>query len=353
MPQESDRSFVDQLGEKPLVRVLAYYVALAAATVLIARVRPEFLELINAQNYGVAGTAFTGTAPPSSTEVGFTHLKEIIAVTLAAVALMLPVAWICALTRSKQGYRQSLVQTLLILPVVVAGVVTIVRNSVALAFGLAGIVAAVSFRNRLEDSKDAVYIFLAIAVGVACGVQAVDLAAALSVTFTFLVVILWWTDFGRVPGALAGAPAQDRLRRALAMANRTHQFVSMVDQETLKSLGPEQLAQVANRVASRQAPFAGTLGGIEAPSQRPLRRLTVIVTDVSARGPIEEQLELHTKRWVFFSSTPAEGRGPGTFVLTYHVRPRKKIPETLLLSYLRTSAADRVREVTLEPESTA
>lgn len=352
MPQESDRSFVDQLGEKPLVRVLAYYVALAAATVLMVRVRPEFLDLLNAQNYGVAGTAFTGATPPATTEVGFTHVKEIVAVTLAAVALMLPVAWICSLTRSKQGYRQSLVQTLLILPVVVAGVVTIVRNSVALAFGLAGIVAAVSFRNRLEDSKDAVYIFLAIAVGVSCGVQAVDLAAALSVGFNLLVVILWWTDFGRVPGALAGAPAQDRLRRALALANRTHQFVSMVDQEILKSLGPEQLAQVANRVASRQAPFAGTLGNIGVSNPKALRRLNIVVSDLGARGPIEEQLELHTKRWVFLSGTPAEGKGPGTFLLAYDVRPRKKLPETLLLSYLRTSAADRVREVSLEPEST-
>lgn len=353
MPQDSDRSFVDQLGEKPLVRVLAYYVALAAATVLIARVRPDLLELINAQDYGVAGTAFTGTVLPQSAEPGITHVKEIIAVTLASVALMLPVAWICALTRSKQGYRQSLVQTLLILPVVVAGVVTIVRNSVALAFGLAGIVAAVSFRNRLEDSKDAVYIFLAIAVGVAAGVQAVDLAAALSVGFNLLVVILWWTDFGRVPGALAGAPAQDRLRRALAMANRTHQFVSMVDQEILKSLGPEQLKQVANRVASRQAPFAGTLGNIDAVNPKPLRRLNVIVTDLTVRGPIEEQLEVHAKRWVFLSGTPAEGKGPGTFLLAYDIRPRKKLPESLLLSYLRTAAAERVLEVTLEPESSA
>ena len=115
---------------------------------------------------------------------------------------------------------------------------------------------------------------------------------------------------------------------------------------------PEQLAQVANRVASRQAPFAGTLGNIGVSNPKALRRLNIVVSDLGARGPIEEQLELHTKRWVFLSGTPAEGKGPGTFLLAYDVRPRKKLPETLLLSYLRTSAADRVREVSLEPEST-
>jgi hypothetical protein len=59
---------------------------------------------------------------------------------------MRPIAWVYVLTRAKRGFQQSMVQTLLILPVVVAGVITIVKNSIALAFGLAGIVTAVSFR---------------------------------------------------------------------------------------------------------------------------------------------------------------------------------------------------------------
>ena len=73
-----------------------------------------------------------------------------------AFLLMLPVAWVYILTRQKKGYRQSVVQTLIILPIVVAGVVLLVKNSVALAFSLGGIVAAVSFRNTLRDTKDAV-----------------------------------------------------------------------------------------------------------------------------------------------------------------------------------------------------
>ncbi len=82
---------------------------------------------------------------------------------------MLPVSWVYILTRQKKGFRQSVVQTLIILPIVVAGVVLLVKNSIALAFSLGGIVAAVSFRNTLRDTKDAVYIFLAIGVGLAAG----------------------------------------------------------------------------------------------------------------------------------------------------------------------------------------
>jgi hypothetical protein len=59
------------------------------------------------------------------------------------------------------------VQLLIILPLVVAGIVVLVKDSLALAFSLAGIVAAVRFRNTLDDSKDAVYVFLATGVGLA------------------------------------------------------------------------------------------------------------------------------------------------------------------------------------------
>src|SRR5437016_14025548 len=46
---------------------------------------------------------------------------------IAAILLILPVAWVYILTRHKKGYQQSVVQTLVILPPVVAGVVTMVK----------------------------------------------------------------------------------------------------------------------------------------------------------------------------------------------------------------------------------
>ena len=130
-----------------------------------------------------------------------------------AFLLMLPVCWVYILTRQKKGYTQSVVQTLIILPIVVAGVVLLVKNSVALAFSLGGIVAAVSFRNTLRDTKDAVYIFLATGVGLAAGVQVMSAAAVMSFLFNVVILAFWYTDFGRAAvasrraagGAAAGA----------------------------------------------------------------------------------------------------------------------------------------------------
>ncbi len=71
----------------------------------------------------------------------------------SACLLMLPVTWVYVQTRRKKWFDQSVVQTLIILPLVVAGVILLVQNSTALAFSLGGIVGAVSFRNILRDTS--------------------------------------------------------------------------------------------------------------------------------------------------------------------------------------------------------
>ena len=194
---------LSRLAENPIARVVAYYILLFAATALFLDLVPQAASLI----YGgvqqstadistnIQDTLTNGTLPLFQAPPGL-PLAEVFAMA-AAFALMLPVAWIYIMTRRRKGFRQSVVQTLVILPIVVAGVVFMVKNSLALAFSLGGIVAAVSFRNTARDSKDAVYIFLATGVGFAAGVQSVDIARGVSIIYNAVVLVLWWTDFGR------------------------------------------------------------------------------------------------------------------------------------------------------------
>src|SRR5258705_1259241 len=118
---------------------------------------------------------------------------------LGGLALMCPVAWMYMKTKPKARYDSSLVQTIVVLPLVISGVVVIIRDSVALAFSLAGIVAAVRFRNTLRDTKDAVYIFLAIAIGLAAGVQALSIAFVVTIMYVVVVLVLWRFDVGTEP----------------------------------------------------------------------------------------------------------------------------------------------------------
>src|SRR5690606_33056457 len=97
-------------------------------------------------------------------------------------------------------YDPSLVQTMIVLPIVVAGVVLVVKNSLALAFALAGIVAGVRFRQKLNEPKDAVYVLLSLGLGLAAAVHALDIALALSLAFNLVVLGLWRFDYGTMTG---------------------------------------------------------------------------------------------------------------------------------------------------------
>src|SRR5207247_2431543 len=145
----------------------------------------------------------------------------------ASLLLIRPFTWIYILTRHKKGYQQSVVQTLITISPVVAGVVVMVKWSLPLAFGFAGIVAAIRFRTTLEDSKDAVYVFLATTVGLAAAVE-LPLAAVISLIFNGLILILWFTDFGRSAAPLEGGRAQKKLDRAMAQMRQTGSFVAML-----------------------------------------------------------------------------------------------------------------------------
>ncbi len=249
---------------------------------------------------------------------------------LCAALLTLPVAWIYTLTRSRRGYQQSVVQLLIILPVVVAGVVVLVKYSLALAFSLGGIAAAVRFRNSLDDSKDAVYVFLATGIGIAAAVD-LPVAMVISVVFNIIVVALWMTDFGRTPVALEGRMAERRLARAKQLA-RTGTFVARMDDEVFKNMTAEQLEGIAKRAWSRAREHNpdGTAGKL-----RPEMRLVVRMRDAARIRPVvESQLQQFTKRWTVDNVVV---RDDGMTVVEYVCLPKKNKGTDELLAQVRAS----------------
>src|SRR4029079_8689967 len=119
---------------------------------------------------------------------------------IAAIVVSLPVSWVYMAARGGEEYDQSLVNTIIVLPMVVTGIVIIVQNSLALAFSLAGIAGAVRFRNSLKSSGDALFILLSVATGLSAGIGAIELAAVVSVAFNYCFVLLWITEYGEREG---------------------------------------------------------------------------------------------------------------------------------------------------------
>ena len=117
-----------------------------------------------------------------------------------ALLTALPVSWVYMSIRHGDEYDQSLISTVLILPLVVTGIVVIVQNSLALAFALAGIAGAVRFKNSLKSSGDALFILLSVGIGLSAGIGAVELAVVMSVAFNYGFLMLWLTEYGEREG---------------------------------------------------------------------------------------------------------------------------------------------------------
>lgn len=116
---------------------------------------------------------------------------------VGALILTIPVSWAYFITSRARRIDQSFLQTIIILPVVVTGIAMIVLNSLALAFSLAGIVAAVRFRFSLSQPSDAMYIFVAIGIGLGSGIGALGVAAVISAAFVFATLIIWKLEYGK------------------------------------------------------------------------------------------------------------------------------------------------------------
>jgi len=117
---------------------------------------------------------------------------------LGAALLIVPVSWVYFITSRSKEVDQSFVQTIVILPIVVTGISMIVLNSLALAFSLAGIVAAVRFRFSLDQPSHAMYIFAAISIGLGSGIGALGVAAVISMAFVYANLIIWKLEYGKV-----------------------------------------------------------------------------------------------------------------------------------------------------------
>ena len=119
---------------------------------------------------------------------------------VGALLTALPVSWVYMSIRTGEEYDQSLISTILILPLVVTGIVIIVQNSLALAFALAGIAGAVRFKNSLKSSGDALFILISVGTGLAAGIGAVELALMMSLAFNYAFLLLWTTEYGERAG---------------------------------------------------------------------------------------------------------------------------------------------------------
>src|SRR5215475_5702525 len=101
------------------------------------------------------------------------------------------VAWVYMFTHTGLSYSRSYVNTLILMPVIVALVMLVLANNLVLAFGLMAIFAMVRFRSILRDTLDTTYVLAVIAIGLACGTLKFT-SAVIGCLATCAIMLYFW-----------------------------------------------------------------------------------------------------------------------------------------------------------------
>ncbi|MGB5624229.1 MAG: hypothetical protein WBM61_00745 [Woeseiaceae bacterium] len=220
-------------------RVSVYYLILAAAAFLLITVFPTIVDdlplggvgeisdygsgsiydleeaLLSADDEELEEIATATTrARLARSPAWLQEAISLVYVMAATLLLMLPVSWVYRAIHTDSIYDHSIDTTTLVLPAVVAGIVTVVQHSLALAFSLAGIVAGVRFRRALSDTFDTLFILASIGVGISAGVKSIEIAIVLTVFFNYAAIAV--CAFG--DGLESQYVVEEELRRKSAKA---------------------------------------------------------------------------------------------------------------------------------------
>ena len=145
-------------------------------------------------------------------------------------------------------YSKKFNVSLVALTVITTTVMIVIGNNIALSLGMVGALSIVRFRTAIKDSRDTVYIFWAIVVGICCG-SGDYLVAGVGSAFAFVLLLL----FGRVrndsrmlliiraartsEGRIEGIVFQRFARKAtLRVKNTTEDSVEFIFEMTRKTL---------------------------------------------------------------------------------------------------------------------
>lgn len=119
-----------------------------------------------------------------------------------SLALSLAIATTYRITHRGVSYSQTYAHTLVIMSLVITVIMMIVGSSIARAFSLVGAMSIIRFRNAVKETKDIGFIFMVMAIGMACGARFYTLAAIAALVLCIVILFLFRANmFGKAQSA--------------------------------------------------------------------------------------------------------------------------------------------------------
>jgi uncharacterized membrane protein YhiD involved in acid resistance len=121
-------------------------------------------------------------------------LADVVIVTFLSCALSMVCAWVYRSTHRGTSYAQSFAQTLVMMGMVTAFIMLIIGSNIARAFSLVGALSVIRFRNAVKETRDVGFMFLVMAIGMACGTRFYLLAMFATVALTAVLTLMFKLD---------------------------------------------------------------------------------------------------------------------------------------------------------------
>jgi len=118
----------------------------------------------------------------------FDDAMNLVSALIGCIVVMIPIRWLYMTDGLKDSWNNNVATSLLVLPLIVTGIVYIVKFSLPLAFALAGIFAGVRYRTSLKNQSDAYFTFACIAVGLSAGTRSLGIGLVMAIAFTFTIL---------------------------------------------------------------------------------------------------------------------------------------------------------------------
>jgi len=132
-----------------------------------------------------------------ATSTNPTVVMSIYTVTISFI-LSVMIAFTYEKTFRGLSYSINYVQALVLSPIVAATVMQAIGDSLATGLGMMGALAIIRFRTSLKDPRDIIFMFAALASGIACGVNGYSIALVGTIGFCLVAFLLYFSPFGHV-----------------------------------------------------------------------------------------------------------------------------------------------------------
>ncbi len=132
----------------------------------------------------------------SATATAPVEVTSLVISLLLAFCLVFILAKLYIYTHQGYSYSKSFVHTIVFVGITIDLIMIIIGSNIARAFALVGAMSIVRFRNPVKDSRDLIFLFMAMAVGMATGTQFYFFAIFFTGFASLIMLLFHYFDFG-------------------------------------------------------------------------------------------------------------------------------------------------------------